>query len=167
MHKQSPGHLVLKINMTWRTKCFHKNIQFSPDINIRNTGRTWPNYWCDSQDLCLNLLPMNNLFQWTSIKRKCPLDSCHSERHHTHVHVCQIITISKGPFPCPSSHSIPPVPSFFFSEPGVPSRVHATQIVQAVCCSHQGVDLTLSTLKLSQVMKAGHDGCDGLLDQWH
>lgn len=51
------------------------------------------------------------------------------------------------------------------SEPGVPGGIHAAQIVQAVCCSHQGVDLTLSSLELSQVMEAGHDGGDGLLDQ--
>lgn len=47
----------------------------------------------------------------------------------------------------------------------MPCRVHAAQIVQAVCCSHQRVDFTLSALELSQVMEAGHDGRDGLLDQ--
>lgn len=51
------------------------------------------------------------------------------------------------------------------SKPGVPGRVHAAQIVQAVGCSHQGVDLTLPALELSQVMEAGHDGRDGLLHQ--
>lgn len=47
----------------------------------------------------------------------------------------------------------------------MPGRVHAAQVVQTVGCSHQGVDFTLSTLKLGQVVEAGHDGCDGLLDQ--
>lgn len=58
------------------------------------------------------------------------------------------------------AHSPPPS-----SEPGVPGGVHAAQIVQTVCCSHQGVDFTLPSLELSQVVKAGHDGSDGLLDQ--
>lgn len=53
------------------------------------------------------------------------------------------------------------------SEPGVPSWVHPTQVVQAVGRSHQGVDFALSALKLSEVVEAGHDGCDGLLDQRH
>lgn len=49
----------------------------------------------------------------------------------------------------------------------MPSRVHAAQVVQAVGRRHQGVDFALSTLKLSQVVEAGHDGRDGLLDQRH
>lgn len=53
------------------------------------------------------------------------------------------------------------------SEPGVPGRVHSAQVVQTVRCSHQGVDFTLPALKLGQVVEAGHDGCDGLLDQRH
>lgn len=52
-----------------------------------------------------------------------------------------------------------------FLEPGVPGWIHAAQIVQAVCRSHQSVDLTLPPLELSQVVEASHDGCDGLLDQ--
>lgn len=47
----------------------------------------------------------------------------------------------------------------------MPGWIHATQIVKAVCCSHQSVDLTLASLELSQVMEASHDGRDGLLDQ--
>lgn len=47
----------------------------------------------------------------------------------------------------------------------MPCRVHAAQVVQTVGCSHQSVDFTLSTLELRQVVEAGHDGCDGLLDQ--
>lgn len=53
------------------------------------------------------------------------------------------------------------------SEPGVPRRVHATQVVQAVGCSHQRVDLALPALELGQVVEAGHDGGDRLLDQRH
>lgn len=53
------------------------------------------------------------------------------------------------------------------SEPRVPGGVHATQVVQAVGRGHQGVDFALSALKLSQVVEAGHDGRDGLLDQRH
>lgn len=53
------------------------------------------------------------------------------------------------------------------SKPGVPGRVHPAQVVQAIGCSHQGVDFALSALKLSQVVEAGHDGRDGLLDQRH
>lgn len=53
------------------------------------------------------------------------------------------------------------------SEPGVPGRVHPTQVVKAIGCSHQGVDFALPALELSQIVEAGHDGCDGLLDQRH
>lgn len=49
----------------------------------------------------------------------------------------------------------------------MPGRVHAAQVVQTIRCGHQGVDFALSTLKLGQVVEAGHDGCDGLLDQGH
>lgn len=47
----------------------------------------------------------------------------------------------------------------------MPGRVHAAQVVQTVGCSNQSVDFTLSALELGQVVEAGHDGCDGLLDQ--
>ena len=53
------------------------------------------------------------------------------------------------------------------SEPGVPGGVHATEVVQAVGGRHQGVDLALPALELGQVVEAGHDGRDGLLDQDH
>lgn len=47
----------------------------------------------------------------------------------------------------------------------MPGRVHAAQVVQTVGCSNQSVDFTLSTLELRQVVEAGHDGRDSLLDQ--
>lgn len=56
---------------------------------------------------------------------------------------------------------------FFFLEPRMPRGVHAAQIVQAVRRGHQSVDFTLASLELSQVVQAGHDGGDGLLDQRH
>lgn len=53
------------------------------------------------------------------------------------------------------------------SEPRVPRRVHATQIVQTVRCSHQSVDLTLPSLELSQIVEAGDNGRYRLLYQGH
>lgn len=47
----------------------------------------------------------------------------------------------------------------------MPGRVHATQVVQAVGSSHQGVHLALPTVELGQVVQAGHDGSDSFLNQ--
>lgn len=61
---------------------------------------------------------------------------------------------------------------FFFSssshdssEPGVPGGVHPAQVVQAVGGGNQCVHFAFPPLELSQVVEAGHDGGDGLLDQ--
>lgn len=53
------------------------------------------------------------------------------------------------------------------SQPGVPGRVHAAQVVQAICSSHQGVHFALPTFELGEVVQAGHDGGDSFLNQGH
>lgn len=80
--------------------------------------------------------------------------------------VCQVIKVKHRFLSSISACPFLSSPLCGLSEPGVPGRVHATQVVQAVRSSHQGVYLTLPAFKLSQVVEAGHDGRDGLLDQW-
>lgn len=86
----------------------HKNIQISPDIS---TGKPWPNYQCDSQGLCFNLIPLSKVFQWTLIKRKTASQASVTVKSNmhlaTHAPVCQIIKVNKNTLSCPSSNPIP------------------------------------------------------------
>lgn len=50
-------------------------------------------------------------------------------------------------------------------KPRVPGRVHATEVIQAVGCSHQRVDFALASFKLSQIVQPGHDGRNSFLNQ--
>lgn len=53
----------------------------------------------------------------------------------------------------------------FKSQPGVPGGIHPAEVVQAVCSCYQSVDFALPSLKLSEVVKARHDGSHGFLNQ--